>query len=336
MEDFKLAITLGLAAQQNIAITSDDPEAVVATCKSLCSKTSPRPVVVDLALCQTYADLLDRVVERSEGQMPKLYDLMILKNIEATTTNRELRAMFDRFTNELRRSDTVASKSASPQDPMQMGPYTVRKPINFLMVALLGDFPRAQLTRIIKDKFWFKHSMITAGSAPIEPIELETILAVRARIAQVYMSPEVEEYICSLLVFTRTHRLCSLAPLTTRPSLSALNGISLLAKALIAVQTPPPGQKLFVTPDYVKVAYRKVGYWLVDWESNAVFSDPNPDLEDRRRLEISSLSGDWYGSEYESVKEYLARSRTVYDPDAPEGYTNRIVEDTLKSVQPPM
>ncbi|KAI3404233.2 hypothetical protein KGF56_002994 [Candida oxycetoniae] len=121
-------------------------------------------------------------------------------------------------------------------------------------------------------------------------------------------------------------------------------------------------EELFVTPDYVKIAMRKIGYWLVDWEYNREFAnvddlsskiyDPSLDdegededneevkqkLEKRRmlankRLEISMLTGDWFGSDYYYVNEYLKQFVSVRSYESPTGFTNKIIQDYDTSIE---
>ena len=235
-----------------------------------------------------------------------------------------------------------------------------------------------------------------------------TIVKLREELKSVYMSPDIKRYVYSLVVFVRFHRLASLAPKLVRLPTAAIDYIHDLCKTLIVwdaefansardrrmvgvgeqgqdhvscEQTTHLKRNLFVTPNYVKIAFRKVAYWLVDWEYNKQFvqtddldkkeAEEEKELEaeeatetepktrrapgngkidehfqseilkdqqelENKRLEISMLTGDWYGSEYYYVNEYLKTQKNERDYESPIGYTNKIVEECIESVRPPL
>ncbi|KAI5956852.1 hypothetical protein KGF54_000470 [Candida jiufengensis] len=104
--------------------------------------------------------------------------------------------------------------------------------------------------------------------------------------------------------------------------------------------------ELFITPEYVKLAIRKICYWLVDWEYNTKFANTDDfkytnneeqqQILATKKLEISMLTGDWYGSDYNHVNEYLKGYKHEKDYDSPTGFTNKIIEECINSVRPPL
>lgn len=93
---------------------------------------------------------------------------------------------------------------------------------------------------------------------------------------------------------------------------------------------------LFVTPTFVKVAFRKVTYFQVDWELDTIFSRSWTGPEEHRRQEISMLTGDWYGSEWVFVERYIDEHRSRVSEQSPTGYTNSVVEEAISRVRPPI
>lgn len=159
----------------------------------------------------------------------------------------------------------------------------------------------------------------------------------RDTIPKIYLSPEIQGYIYSLVVHCRVHRLCSLAPLQTRLLTRAVASINLLAAAMVAWKETDP-ERWFVTTEHCKVAFRKVAYWLVDWEQLEMYTDPQTDLEKeyRKRMDFSILTGDWVGSELAYIDAYLKTYKGKRDVSSLVGFTNRLVDDALRAVQPPM
>ncbi|KAG5419784.1 hypothetical protein I9W82_001664 [Candida metapsilosis] len=212
-----------------------------------------------------------------------------------------------------------------------------------------------------------------------------TILQLRSKIDMVYVNPTIKSYIYSLIVFIRCHRLASLAPKSVRVPTATITYVEDFCKSSVlwrrqlqsnrismtdtTVATTSNDEnenvlqktataaadleleqesELFVTPEYVKIAIKIVGYWLVDWETNRKFAntedlklDENDDITlkktlDNKKLEISMLTGDWYGSEYYCANELLKGYKAKRDVKSPTGMTNRIVDDAIEEVRPPM
>lgn len=340
MDNLRTALTLCLIGKRYCAIHTNRPDACIHEIKGLCDKEfdMTTAVEIDLLKCKDYADLTSQMVYSKEGEFPRLYDLVLWKNLETLKMDFATKDRLLKVFNELERYNTVASRNVDASEPVKFGEYYVIRPRFFLILAVI-PVHRAlpKLNYQIKDRFWYSQSVFMPMEKHVpKGSSVAAIEAARLKLRDVYASPEIQEYICSLLVFTRSHRLCSIAPLTTRPSFRALDGIMELAKALVVLNNSGSTELLYVTPEYVKVAYRRIGYWLVDWETNAVFNDEAPDSEYRKRMEISMLIGDWYGSEWNCVSKYLAEHIAEKDEHSATGFTNKIVEEVLESVQPPI
>lgn len=295
-------------------------------------------VEVDLLECEDYSDLVAKMVKRTEGEFPQLYNLVIWKNLEKVKVDLKAKNKLLKVCDELDRYGTLASRNLGEDEPFKFGGFYVKKPNFFLVVPIIragSSLPKTHPQ--VKDRFWFCQSVTMPAQNQTTELPLhDSIVEARRRLPQVYANPEIQEYICSLLVFTRTHRLCSLAPLSTRPSFRALNGIMDFAKTLVVWNNLDDDKQLFVTPEYIKLAYRKIGYWLVDWETNPTFCDESQEAELRKQTEISMLTGDWYGSEWGAASDYMKKYATTKDKDSTTGFTNKIVEEVLESVQPPI
>ncbi|QBM87476.1 hypothetical protein METSCH_B06790 [Metschnikowia aff. pulcherrima] len=339
MENLRTAFSLALAANKHITIHTDDyAECVLALKSIVLASFSPDDVVeIDLQECHTYEEIANKMVREKEGNLPELHKVVIWKNLETLELSLRVKSEVLKIFDEIERYDKLSSRNVSRNEPISLGNAQVILPDLFIIVPVMeagAGLPK--LHRQVKDRFWFCQSHYHTYSQEIlaTEISLKDVLAARKLISTVYTNPEIQEYVCLLMVFTRSHRLCSLAPLTTRPTLRAAENILLLAKTLVAWANVGNTQKLFLTPDFVKILYRKIGFWLVDWETNQVFERKGS--SHRKRTEISLLTGDWYGSEWACVEKYLEEFRAEPDPNSTTGYTNRIVEDVLKSVLPPL
>lgn len=335
MENVQSALALALIAERSFVIQTDQFATCVDRLKELAHTQFGIDDVVQIDLkkaCEdgTYDEVVDRMV-LPDGT--SLHQIVIWKNLEALDTRKfKCKTSIMKILNELEQYDTLASRS-NKGGKFTFGKYQVTKPPFFAVIPVIQLSAKpAQIHQHIKNRFWFSQSYFTGQKlGRLRQTSAEDIMEARLRLGKVYANPTIQEYISSLLVFTRTHRLCSLAPLTTRPSLWALDGIMTLAKALVVWNGKE--YMLFVTPEYIKVAYRKVGYWLVDWETNGLFKN---DEEYRKQIEISMLTGDWYGSEWKYVEDYLDKHASVEDKDLATGFTNQIVEEVLALVMPPM
>lgn len=343
MENVLTALQLCFIAQRNFVWLTNKPQTCIDYLRRISTETfSIHDIVeIDLLQCQNsiYQDITDQMVIREEGCQPRLHEIIIWKNLERMDLAFEGKNALVRIFNELEQYNTLRSRGRDGAEPFQFGNYTVVKPELCCVVPImeLGDCP-PKIHHHIKDRFWFAQYCYLTDKTPTLP-SIESgrlkVLEARHELGQVYANPQIQEYICSLLVFTRSHRLCSLAPLTTRPTFKALEGIMLLSQALVVLKSKDESQ-LYVTPEYVKVAYRKIGYWLVDWETNCLFNNDSPDSMYQKKMELTILTGDWYGSEWSSAEQYMFDFATTKDKNSTTGFTNKIIEDVLLSVRPPL
>lgn len=342
MENVQVALALSLIAQKNVVIPTNDVKACSVAVELLLNDHFglQNVVEIDLLQCQDdiYLNVTRQMVRLEEGSFPTLHDAVIWKNLERLDMNLDAKNSIVRIFDELEQYNTVALKKKPQGEPFNFGEYQVTKPKMHLVIPILDVNCRLPQTyQAIKNRFWFAQSCYISSHQSISRnYEKLDILKNRELLKSVYVKPSVQEYICSLLVFTRSHRLCSLAPLTTRPSFVALEGIMVLAKCLVLWSNRSQDSTPFVTPDYVKVAYRKIGYWLVDWETNSLFNDETFQANYQKKIEISILTGDWYGSEWTLVENYLQGYKSKLDWSTSSGHSNEIVDEVLRQVLPPI
>lgn len=282
----------------------------------------------------------EMLVKQEDGTY-RLKTILIWKNLEFVPAEFQ-RHRLNRLLDEINEFDTVESRLKRNDFIRVSGLGPIHKPSLFCIVPIvtIGN-TRRKFDQYLKQHFWFSQLDFHPPLTTEHESYLETIYKLRSMMRQVFASPDIQRYVYSLVIFTRTHRLCLLAPIETRVPTGTIDSIETLAKCLVLWQQylkklDPP--RLFVTPEFCKVAYRKIGYWLVDWETNNLFNDPAPDetTEALKKLEINVLTGDWYASEYHYVKKYLEKYRSLQDESSSVGFLNLLVEDVLDSVRPPI
>lgn len=343
MENVKTALSLCFIAQRNLVLMTNNTDSCVSQLREILTNqySINSMAEIDLLRCKDdlYRQVTDQMVISEEGSIPRLQEVVIWRHLESMKLDFTSKSSIVRIFNELEHYNTLHSRDRKAGEPFRFGNYMVCKPELFVVVVVMKTAHKLpELHRQIKERFWFaqycdllKHSQDNGEAKDLRSAVMEG----RNTLARVFARPQLEEYICSLLVFTRCHRLCSLAPMSTRPTFRALDGIMQLAKALVVLQAALDAQ-LYVTPEYVKVAFRKIGYWLVDWETNVLFRDTSVESEYRKRMELTILTGDWYGSEWPSAEEYMAEFASCSDKSSTTGFSNVIVEDVLESVRPPI
>lgn len=301
------------------------------------------------------ANEVDLVEKRDQlntlGYYLNTTNVLILRNVQKLTTNEQrqiyewLDVLDNKFRQEKRRrsndklhrraEDTTEKEETLENDPSEY-PFTV------ILVVHIGN-SKPKVYQNLKEKFLFSinchkefHSL-----QEIEQIQLhqydDGISKLIDALEKVFVHPDIKKFIYSLVVQLRNHRLTSLSPKTSRLPTFVLDYALLLTIALVVwksreviLSKSGVTRRLFATPDFAKLAFRKVAYWLIDWEMDFDGDDI------LKSLEINMLTGDWYGSDYKYVKEYIRDCRGVRDDSSPTGYTNRIVEDTIAKVAPPM
>lgn len=342
MDDVQVALALSLIAQRNVVIQTNDVSSCIKGVGRLIKENFGLSDVVEIDLLQCQDNLYSKVtrqmVKLEEGSFPTLIEAVIWKNLELLDLSIDRKSSLIQIFDELEQYNSVALRKKSPEEPFPFGEFQVKKPEMHLVTPILNvNYRLPQNYQAIKNRFWFAQSCyMGTNHSRSQKFKRLNILNSRQLLSTIYTKPSVQEYICSLLVFTRSHRLCSIAPLTTRPSFVALDGIMILAKCLALWSNTGSNGSIFVTPDHVKVAYRKIGYWLVDWETNNTFNDGSFQTSYQKKMEISILTGDWYGSEWTLAEKYLQEYKSILDWSASSGYTNKIVDEVLGQVMPPI
>lgn len=343
MENVATAVELALIAERYIVLQTSSYEVCFGRFKEMLSKTFGIEDVVEVDLEAEDYDFSS--ITRQMASENQLHSVVVWRNLEKLGRAVAKKNNILRVLDQLARHGTLRSREQL-DEPLEFGEYTVRKPEKFMIVPIIEN--GASMPNInphIKSRFWFSQLYLPQEKEPpfAETFSAEDLLQARMLLKQVFVKALITEYVCSLLVFTRLHRLCSLAPLTTRPSLEALDGIVDLAKALVVVKSqnkrkiernPDKPECLYVIPEHVKIAYRKIGYWLVNWETNKTFLSGHNTAQ--KKTELSILTGDWYGSEWPYVKDYLHKHTSQQDVRSTTGFSNPIVEDVLSQVRPPL
>ncbi|CAI5760575.1 unnamed protein product [Candida verbasci] len=257
------------------------------------------------------------------------------------------------------------------------------KPELFSIVLFLDvNLYSNKIYMLLKEKFWFSIYWNTEEGVKngIEKVKTkvdsdigytEMILKLRNKLDTVFVAPDIKRYIYSLAVFTRCHRLASISPKTVRISTQVIDYVLDLSKVIVLwnnkdqflskkqgqiSNSTVENQELYVTPTVVKTAFKKVCYWLVDWEYNKQFLPKQTQKQEtestdqvsevhqeqdklseyNKQLQIAFLTGDWYGCDYYYVDKYLKKHENELKRDSSTGYTNKLIDDVLNSVRPPL
>lgn len=346
MDSLYTAVSLSLITQKRFCIITDEFSVAYGMLLSLLTKSCNiqelEITTVDIQECVKLdgrKGILNAMVKPGSDGVLQCYQVVIWRRLGLVDKETQNREVFH-FLNEVDAYDTYKGRRNTGNKVMIEG-KEVEIPELFLIVPIVEALPaHPNIHQYVKEKFWFAQSIQSLDvSGPTEQVELvenyeEFILKLRNEVMpQVYSSPDILRYIYSLVVHARNHRLCSLSPVHGRLSTRALQNIRLLTISMVAWRHHADN-KLYATPDLCKIAMRKVGYWLVDWEFESIFANDDNAASTllRKKLEIWMLTGDWYGSEWKYVQEYLADSRAEKSPY----YSNRIIDDALAAVQPPV
>lgn len=349
MDNIYTAISLALIGLKRFAVLTDNQDKFVdefqAVLSTVCQVSNENVAVVDLIdLVNTDEDSYHLILQEmtiTKDESLEFKQVVIWKNLQYLTDARQ--EWLTALLNKIDRYNT--NRSRTVKEPIVIDGFTIHKPELFTIVLVLqysnGVPP---INQFLKECFWFSvncpveddHILLESGFTSKSDSYSELILKIKKVCANIYVSPEISGYIYSLVVFMRNHRLCSLAPNSTRLSTKAIDAIRDLCIILMAWLFYDT-DRLYVTPEYVKVATRKVSYWLIDWEQSIFASDlPDYDLDVQKQIELSILTGDWYGSDWKYAKKYIESHRSVRDNSTPTGYTNSIVEDAIYAVKPPI
>ncbi|EMG50297.1 hypothetical protein SBY92_003602 [Candida maltosa Xu316] len=356
MENILTALAVSLISNnKRLAIVSDDSKLVIPKVITLlretCNFEPTEYCVIDLLAVHTTIDLIHKMTIFKDNEY-YLKKIIIWQNVQYLTLNQhkslyKLILQIDQY--EMTGLKNKPIEIAIGNNEV----ISINRPQLFTIIMPLeySAFHR-KIYVYLKEKFWFAVNYnndvsIDCSSIPRDITFEDTLLNLRKKLPIVFVSPDIKRYMYSLIIFTRSHRLASLSPKSVRLPTMAIDYVNDFCRGLVLWQNKDKfGQDLFVTPSYVKLAFRKIGYWLVDWEYNEKFAKVtannvdsegiDTDLDYQKRLEISMLTGDWYGSDYFFVNEYLKHSKSKLDKETPTGYTNKIIEDVITSVRPPL
>lgn len=375
MNSLYTALTLSLIANNKRFVVSSYnsnttiPAFVYQILQQQCKLKSSQIAVVDLLQVHSTIDLINQMVvsvdDNTDGEL-YLKNVIIWKNIQHLSTSQhkslyKLLLQLDEY--EMNIARLRCDKLLTVFITIDNQELKIHKPEVFTIVSFL-DFDHCQTHKLyvyLKEKFWLSINHNEYHDTQVPPPLRESsyfdyVLGLRKQMpTQIYIAPDIKRYIYSLIVHIRCHRLASISPKTVRVPTMTFDYICDFCKALILFKNIP---ERYVTPDYVKIATRIIGYWLVDWEYNRMFSLMNrkhkeeeeeekltlanvmaklgEELDYLKRLEIVILNGDWFGSDYFFVNEYLKHAKSKFDGDSPTGYTNRVIEDVLTIVRPPL
>lgn len=370
MENLFFAVSLALVNNTGFIInTNNYDQTSLLLQEVLRTHTKLAVIEIDLQLVQTIDELLEQMTQpegssEDEENSLSLYNVIIWKHLNHCSQGfqKQLLELF----NQLKEYDTNHHK-LHPKPTITIQGKVFKKPNLNIVIGLLSITSQSfhtNLIKALKEQFWFSQFYLVnksqgdlenIGNLGDQFVDYETtLLAVRHVLPCIFQSTDIIGYIHSLIIHIRNHRLMTLAPIQTRLSSATMDNVTILAKAIIGwknrklimdhqLNLNTAKLELFVTPVYCKIAIRKIGYWLVDWQiKDGLFDLTNqtiaqdPLLENRRKLVINILAGEWYGSEWEYVKEYLGNYYAVYDPHSNTGFTNKIIEDSIKLVKPPV
>lgn len=338
MNNLRTSLSLALIAKRDFACVTNDYEQCVHLVVSFLRSYDDSLTFTEIDILKGYRDLASEMTYNTSSNVSVLHNIVIWKNLEGLQLDLVAKSGLLEAFNQLNRYYTVEASRTPCHTPIDFQGTKVLKPEIFLIIPVMQlGLTMPKIDNLIKERFWFCQSVFfEANQRPnIEPWDWD-LEECQNTLPRVFFDPEVREYVSSLMVFTRSHRLTSIAPLTSRPTFNATVAIIDLAKALVVWNNRYSHDRLFVTPDYVKVAYRKVCYWLVDWETNKTFISESKEAEHEKRMQISILTGDWYGSEWHCVKSFLKEFESTQDPKTTTGFRNKIVDDVLESVLPPI
>ncbi|EGW30424.1 uncharacterized protein SPAPADRAFT_63270 [Spathaspora passalidarum NRRL Y-27907] len=305
-----------------------------------CNFTKEQIAIIDLSQVHTTIDLIQQMtyIDSSDNHT-YLKNIILWQNVQHLSLAQH-KSLY-KLMLQLDQYEANPSENYPISISIEDRELEIYKPELFTIILILDyKLYHNKLYIYLKEKFWFSINYVINVDSTQEysagkrhESYQQYILDSRKKLQQIFIAPDIKKYIYSLIVHIRCHRLASLSPKSVRVPTMTIDYVSDMCKALLVYKEVP---EMYLTPDYVKIAMRKIGYWLVDWEYNEKFCKENDDDEYYKRLEISMLTGDWFGSDYFYANEYIKHSRAKVDKESPTGFTNRIVEDVLTSVRPPL
>ncbi|KAG7194285.1 uncharacterized protein KQ657_005013 [Scheffersomyces spartinae] len=375
MENIDTALQISLIAQKRLVVQCPDESRLVSLISDMILKPSNLQYhVVELTDEPSIDDL---VLPFSEA------NVVIWKGIQQTS--KEYQKKLYLFFMQLDQFDLLTKRESGEPITINDTKVTLPEPFTIIITMMHKYYKTNKLYPLLKEKFWFLINYVESedSSSPFHRSSYRPHLNVpykslRSESDKIYIAPVIQQYMYSLVVFSRTHRLCSLSPKTTRLPTTSIENLHLLARTVVAfnnyliTQDLPNATNLplnYVSGDIAKVVFRQLASWLIDWEYNTVYSTLKPERggrakkyheetndynsfsespevssialssnaqRDFMKLEIATLTGNWYGSEWRFVRSYLVGAQSKLEKDSPTGYTNMIVDETLMAVRPPL
>lgn len=373
MDNIYTSLSLSLIAEKRFALNCRNGKATIDSINEY--------ILEPLSL--KFLDIdLSEVFETSDGEI-HIDDLITKEPIiifwrNADKITKEQQMTLVKFLNEFDEYDTNESrlKKANPQaappgivienastNSSTTTPATSDSPYKYPLTIILVIEDNLNVVQQLRYKFWFcqyysRHSLLRTPTDLIRKHYLSRLRKVQQK--TVFVAPDIQRYIYSLIVHTRNHRLCLISPMETRLPTMTIQSVQVLAETYVRWLTVTHGTEdtslLFVTPDVCKIVMRKVGYWLINWQKNLERKTLTRNEEDDEEysvdndriqrlnevegtkqtervdmLKIALLGGDWYGTDWKFIQNYIQRC----EGKGKEEY-NVIVEDALHKVQPPV
>ncbi|CAH2353614.1 hypothetical protein CLIB1423_11S03730 [[Candida] railenensis] len=373
MDNIYTSLSLSLIAEKRFSLNCKNGKATIDSINEyILIPSSLRFLDIDLS----------EIFENNDGEIhiddliTKEPVIIFWRNADKITSDQQMTLVkflneFDEYdTNEsrLKKSNPNASVPAivienSSTTSSTTTPATSNSSYKYPLTIILVIENNLNIIQQLRYKFWFcqyysRHSLLRTPTDIIGRHYLSRLRKVQQK--TVFVAPDIQRYIYSLIVHTRNHRLCSISPMETRLPTMTIQSVQLLAETYVrwTSLTHPieDSSILFVTPDVCKIVMRKVGYWLINWQKNLgkktsarkeegdeeyiVDNDRihrlneaegNKQTERIEMLKIASLGGDWYGTDWKFIQNYIQRC----EGKGKEEY-NVIVEDALHKVQPPV
>lgn len=347
MNNLYTAVSLSLINRKRFVITTNDVNNLLIEFQSLilqqiCQFDHENIGVIDLLQHTTIESLIEATTIKKTtnyGHDFVFKQIIIWKNLQKLSKS-DQNQLFE-FLLQIDNYDTNGKKNLNY---CIINDQKIIKPDLLLIIPVLDlQYYKLKLNQYLKERFTFLINYYYDSSSSRQSIDdinkpdnyPQLIANLRLKLPQVYVAPDIKRYIYSLVIFTRQHRLCSLSPKETRLSTRSIDEIRLLAQALTLWMNQNQQKNLFVTPDIVKISMRRIGYWLVNWEYNDEFtSQSSPELY--KRLYLTILVGDWYGSDYNCAEKYIKSFESKPCKNSPTGYTNKIIEEVLIKTRPPI
>lgn len=331
MKNLLFTLSLGLLNNENFVINSQGN--ILPTLEKIINDYDFSYKILDLSQVENTGEFIDEITYDKNGL--HIYEIVVLKNLDriGDSFQRDLVRLF----NGLKEYDSNLSR-LEPKDHVVINGKKIFKSEYrcFIGINTISETP-VKLYKNLKECFWFSQfEQEKAEDWKVIDNYRETLSLVRQNIDNVYMSPEILSYITSLIIHTRNHRLNTINQIQTRLHTNTIEKIIKLSKSIVAWKNPNT-KDLYLTPQICQLAFRKIGYWLVDWENSQIFNSiQDKDSEKRRQLIINMLAGEWYGSEWKYVKQYMKDHESKFDENSNTGFTNSIIEDVIINVRPPI